>query len=84
MKLLIIIIIFLIIGGLIIVIGYNINLGQKQGKKAFLITYSKWLLEIGTNVKNLIGFAIKQDWLPQINRSNISINITEDYIIENT
>ena len=52
----------LLIVGLVIINSYNLNIKETEGKKEFVVLYGKWVLKTATNIKDLIGYAIKQDW----------------------
>lgn len=69
-KILFIIVAFLIIGGLIIYQSNNISFETKEGKKVFISEYFKWIFTVGKSAKNTVGYAVKQDWLPETNTTN--------------
>lgn len=69
-KIIFIIVAFLIIGGLIIYQSNNISFENKEGRKVFLSEYLKWIFTVGKSAKDTVGYAIKQDWLPEANATN--------------
>ena len=64
-KLFIAVVIFLIIGAYLIVLRNDIDLEEREGKKTFVYKFSSWVYGVGKNVVNVVGYAIKQDWLPE-------------------
>lgn len=60
-----IIVAFLIIGGLIIHNSNKISFETKEGKKVFISEYFKWLFAVGKSAKNVVGYAVQQEWLPE-------------------
>lgn len=69
-KTYILIIIFLVIGSYIIISSYNLSLQEKQDRKTFLLEAAKWIFNVGKSTKNTVTYAIKQDWLPEVNKTN--------------
>lgn len=69
-KTYILIIIFLVIGSYIIISAYNLSLQEKQDRKTFLVEAGKWIFNVGKSTKNTVTYAVKQDWLPEINETN--------------
>ena len=60
----------LLIVGLIISNSYDINLKETDGKKEFAVLYGKWLLKSAINVKNIVGYTVKQDWSTNITKND--------------
>jgi hypothetical protein len=77
MKLAIVIMIFLLIGGYVIVKAYNYDLENKDDRKGFLSHFFKWLKQVGINIKDITGMAVKQSWLPDTNLTNNTNNTGE-------
>ena len=69
-KTFILIIIFLVIGSYMIISAYNINLHDKEDRKTFISEAGKWVLQLGKSTKNTVTYAVKQDWLPDVNESD--------------
>lgn len=46
----------------------------------FMKAYTKWFINAGKNIGNLVGYAVKQDWSPSINntQTNSLNNITKN------
>jgi hypothetical protein len=65
MKVFAIIIIFLIIGGLMIARSYNLNLKKPDHMRTFFGKFSVWLVQLGKNTINTVGYALRLNWLPQ-------------------
>tara|TARA_Y100000310_G_scaffold285838_1_gene309576 strand:+ start:62 stop:292 length:231 start_codon:yes stop_codon:yes gene_type:complete len=65
-KLTIGLIVFLIIGGFIITSKNQYDLKEdNEDRKSFLKDFTGWVVNLGKNIKDLTGYAQKQDWLPQ-------------------
>jgi len=76
----IVVIIFVIIGTMMIINAYQVNLRERQGQKTFAVAVGKWTLQVGKNMKNILGLAVKQDWLPEVPENetkNLSVYVTE-------
>lgn len=69
-KTYILIIIFLAIGSYMIISTYNINLDEEQDRKTFISKIGKWVFQLGKSTKNTATYAVKQDWLPNVNDTN--------------
>jgi transketolase C-terminal domain/subunit len=66
MKMLIfVIVLFLILGGFLIVLNNDLNLEKKEGKKTFVLGFAHWVYNLGVNVKNVVGYAVGMEWLPE-------------------
>jgi|TARA_B100002003_G_C14051625_1_gene506435 hypothetical protein len=79
-KLFLFIVIFLIIGGYLIVRNNDIDLEEEEGRKTFLKGFTGWVFKVGRSTKNVVGYATKQEWLPdeEINQTNKTFFIFED------
>lgn len=60
-----IIIIFLIIGGYVIVRTHQIDLRDGGGRTEFMFKFSRWIFHMGGNMKDLAGYAVKMEWMPE-------------------
>lgn len=69
-KLFWIVVIFLLVGAYIIKVGYDVDLGEMEGRTNFAVNFGKWMLQLGGNIIDLTSSAVKQDWLPKINDTN--------------
>jgi len=67
-----IVIIFLIIGGYLIKTGYDYNLKESQDQKSFALTFGKWVGKLAKNAWDVTGYAVKKQWLPKNNQTNVS------------
>ena len=54
--------VILLLVGVIIVQSNNLNLKESEGKKQFLSIYGEWLIKSIKNVKDVIGYSVKQEW----------------------
>ena len=70
-RLLVLIIIVLVVGGFIIANTLNLDLKKSEDKKILAKETFSWLKKLGNNFRALIGLAIKQDWAPEVNKSEI-------------
>jgi len=64
MKLLFLVIMFLLIGSFFIISENNLALKDEEARKEFGKLYSSWFNQIFENSKNLVGYVVKLDWLP--------------------
>ena len=66
-------IVFLIIGSYLIVQYNNIDLEEEADRKAFLLRFADWIFKVGKSTKSVVGYATKQEWLPdetELNKTN--------------
>lgn len=66
-KLLLIFVVFLAVGAYMIKTAQDMQGVQTYSKTDFLIEYGKWLFRVGGNVKDVTGYAVNRQWLPQVN-----------------
>ncbi|MBN2567277.1 hypothetical protein JXB02_04295 [Candidatus Woesearchaeota archaeon] len=60
-----IIVAFVLVGGWIIYSSYSIDLDDKADRMTFVKKMGGWLFGVGKNLKDLTGYMIKQQWLPE-------------------
>lgn len=77
MKLIIILIKFFFVGTLFIVSNNNLHLGIDSERQAFFDISLSWLHELFDNVKDLTGYVVNSEWLP--NASDSSVNSAVDF-----
>jgi len=65
MKVVSFLLIFLVIGALFIISENNLALKNQENRTKFLELYFIWLSKIFENSKNLVGYVVKLDWLPE-------------------
>ena len=65
MKILMLAIFFLMIGALFIISENNLALKDSGSFPKFLGIYYSWISHLFDNSKNLAGYIIKMDWLPE-------------------
>jgi hypothetical protein len=59
-----IIIIFLLIGSYIIIKTNSIDVKESEGRSEFIFKFSRWIINLGFNLKTLAGNAVAMNWLP--------------------
>ncbi len=64
MKIFLVITIFLLVGAFFIISERGIILSESKGMEEFGDAYISWLDEIFGNSKDLAGYVVKFDWLP--------------------
>jgi hypothetical protein len=69
-KIIWIIVIFLVIGGYIIYDNLEVDLNNDNERNNFIKEVGKWLFQVSKSTQNTVGYAIQQDWLPDVNESN--------------
>ena len=57
-----IIISVLLVVGLIVINTNNIDIKNPEDRKEFAIEYGKWIYQSVINIKDIVGYSIKQDW----------------------
>lgn len=82
MKLRFIVIIFLVIGALLVVRFNNYKLDNPDDRVSFVKDYGKWLFGVGKSVKNVVGAATKEQWLPEKpNQTEINNTAPKVYVV---
>ncbi|RMF54795.1 hypothetical protein D6745_04125 [Candidatus Woesearchaeota archaeon] len=72
-KLLWVLVIFLVIGGYMIFKGLGEpDLNDPANKKTFIKEFAKWLGQLFKSSKATVGAAAKQEWLPRVNKTNLT------------
>ncbi len=69
MKILIIAIMFFLISMFFIISENNLALNKAGNTDKVVHLYSLWLSQIFDNSKNLAGYVVKMDWLPEGNKT---------------
>jgi hypothetical protein len=75
-KILTFVIVFLVIGAVFIVVNLGLNITNKNDQSVFLGEYGKWIKQSFINAKNVVGYAVKMEWIPKedpnqkINKTN--------------
>jgi len=69
-KLFWIITIFIVIGGYIIYSSQNTDISNPDSAISFAGKFASWLFQLGKSTTNTVGYAMGQDWLPEINQTN--------------
>ena len=72
-KLFIAVVIILLVGGYMIKTGLDTDFGESEDRKNFIWTFVKWVWKLGGNVKDTVGYAIAQDWKPEIDNNKTII-----------
>ena len=75
-KIMLFVVGFLLIGGYIIYQGANYDLDDKDDRKSFGKEVAKWMWDVGKKTKNVVGYVVAEDWLPE-NESDNETNETE-------
>jgi len=71
-KLMLFTAIFLVIGGYIIAQNMGTDFDDKGEKTSFVKEFAKWVWDVGKKTKNVVGYVIKEDWLPERNQPDIN------------
>jgi len=69
-KLIVIVMLFLLLGSYIIYKSNNIDFKDNDGRKTFIVKFSKWVLQLGGNTKRVTANIIAQNWLPENTNSS--------------
>jgi len=65
MKILTFILIFLVVGALFIIGENNLALKHPDNRDKFAELYMSWISKTFDNSRNLVGYVVKLDWLPE-------------------
>ncbi|MBU1136110.1 MAG: hypothetical protein KJ559_01220 [Nanoarchaeota archaeon] len=65
MRLIILVLMFLMIGALFIVSENNLALKENKSRQELKTIYLSWFEQLFNNSKNLIGYVVKLEWLPE-------------------
>jgi len=84
MKLLTIVLVFLVIGGFIISSSYKLNLNEPEDRRTFVGKFSIWVVNVGKNVIRTVGYAMRQDWLPEKDTEVVENTTEEDDTVDYT
>ena len=69
-KLIWIITIFIVIGGYMIYNSLNTDFSNTDSSLNFAGKFTGWLFQVGKSSVKTAGYAMGQDWLPNINQTN--------------
>jgi hypothetical protein len=69
-KILFFIVVFLVVGGYMIKNSLDTELETKEEKITFAKEFFSWVKGVGSNTKDVVGYATQQDWLPDVNDSD--------------
>jgi len=59
------IVIFLFLGAMFIVSEKNLSLLNPDSRVNFVSAYAGWFDQLFGNSKNLVGYVVKLDWMPE-------------------
>ena len=65
-----IVIAFFLIGGYIIYDNLGTDFNDSDDRIDFIKTTGMWIFDVGKSTKNTVGYAIDQNWLPDVNDTN--------------
>ncbi len=65
MKLLMLIVIFFLIGAFFIISQENLHISDSTELNKFNTAYVSWLEDLSENFKQVTGYVVKMDWLPE-------------------
>lgn len=72
------VVVFLLVGAYMIKTTQDYNFDDSSDKKSFVVTFGKWVWQVGNNVVGLVGYAADQEWLPVINETNSTDDVLAD------
>ncbi len=64
-KITIFVVLFLLVGAYLIKTSYDLNYKKDEDRTTFVWEFARWVLQIGGNVKNAVGYMIAMDWFPE-------------------
>jgi len=77
-----VIIILIVVGSFAIINSYDFDLGEKSDQVSFVKVFARWMFQVGKSVKNTVGYAFNQEWMPK--NETESDNNTEPVEMLNT
>jgi hypothetical protein len=69
-TLIVLLLIFLLVGAYMIKSYYDYSFKNKDDTRNFVVKLGSWLIQVGSNVKDVTGYVIHKQWLPQLNETN--------------
>ena len=76
--------VFLIVGGFIIASSYKLNLNEPNDRRTFIGKFSVWVVNVGKNVIRTVGYAMRQDWLPDKEEVEENTTAKDDNVVNYT
>lgn len=76
-SLILFIIIIILIVSFFIAKSMNLDLSNSKDRKILVKETFSWLKNVGKNIKEIVGLAIKQDWLPEVVKVNKTKEVLE-------
>ena len=64
-----IILIFLVVGGYLVYEANNLSFKESDDRKTFLVEFASWLKDLFNTTKDVAGYAISHDWMPNATES---------------
>jgi len=64
------VLILLFIGGWMIKSAYETDFDDSSDRKNFFKVFGQWLKQLGTNMISITSYTIKQDWTPELNKTD--------------
>jgi hypothetical protein len=68
-TLIVLLLIFILIGAYMIKSYYDFSFKDMDDTKNFLVKFGHWIIQVGSNVKDVTGYVIHKRWLPQFNET---------------
>jgi len=69
-KILFIVVILLLIGTYSIYKSNNTDLSSLGSTGSFIGDLANWFFQLGKSTSNTVGYAVHQEWLPELNNTN--------------
>ena len=64
MKIFMFIMVFLLVGGFFIISNEEMQLNSSENVGLFFSEYGKWIDNLFSNGKTVVGYVLKMEWLP--------------------
>jgi hypothetical protein len=74
MRIRVIILLFLLVGVFFIVSNNDLHLNETKDMQKFVSLFYSWLSGLFNNMKDITGYVIKANWLPQGNP--VAVNVS--------
>jgi len=69
-KIILIVIILLVIGTYSIYKNNDTDLSNLDSAGSFIGDLANWFFQLGKSTSNTVGYAVHQEWLPELNNTN--------------
>lgn len=66
------------VGGYLIKVNHDLSMSDRGDQTTFIKEFSKWVFNVGKSAASVVGYATKQDWLPEKNETNMTTYVVNE------